>query len=250
MPPWDAAEVASLAGAAPTADQIRAIEQETATYRRIIAEGGRLATGTDAPLTPVGLHLHLVLRALHRYGGLTVAQTLRTATSVPAELFGAGDDLGAVTEGRIADLVAVGGDPFTDFEALVRTEWAMRDGILYRSADGGRVRGAACPARCHDPGGDSDRCRDRRDGRDRSGARRLADRQQAVAARAVLRGASAGVAGRLPARFVARGRVADHGQTGRISRCLPPLHSGASPLMSTLLMRSGKQFSSHPLRVN
>jgi Tol biopolymer transport system component len=135
MPPWDAAEVASLAGAAPTADQIRAIEQESATYRRIVAEGGRLAMGTDAPLTPVGLHLHLGLRALHRYGGLTVAQTLRTATSVPAELFGAGDDLGAVTEGRIADLVAVDGDPFSDFEALVRTDWAMRDGILFRSAE-------------------------------------------------------------------------------------------------------------------
>lgn len=67
--------------------------QEMAFYRRLLVEGGTLALGTDAPLTPLGLHLRLGLRAL-RSSGLPAAQVRRTATAVPARLFGVGDDLG------------------------------------------------------------------------------------------------------------------------------------------------------------
>jgi Tol biopolymer transport system component len=135
MPPWDTALVERLAAAPPTADQTRSLRAELAVYRRVLADGGTLALGTDAPLVPVGLSLHLGLRALHDHGGLSPAEALRTATTVPARLFGVADDLGTVEPGRLADLTAIDGDPFEDFADLVRTAWVMRDGVVHRPRD-------------------------------------------------------------------------------------------------------------------
>ncbi|MFE3138207.1 amidohydrolase family protein [Streptomyces scopuliridis] len=135
MAPWDAALVKSAARTPPTADQTLALTREMAVYRRILADDGTLALGTDAPLTPTGLGLHLGLRALHRTGGLTPAEALRTATVIPARLFGAGDDLGTLEPGRLADLTVIDGNPFQDFDDLVRTAWVMRDGVMYHRDD-------------------------------------------------------------------------------------------------------------------
>ncbi|WUX12088.1 amidohydrolase family protein [Streptomyces sp. NBC_01439] len=129
MPPWDVAAVRAGAAGPPSAEQSAALEREVGVYRRVIEGGGRLALGTDAPLTPVGLHLHLALRALHRYG-LTPAQALTTVTSAPARMFGVEDRLGTVAPGRIADLTLVDGDPFADFDDLVRVRATVRGGIL------------------------------------------------------------------------------------------------------------------------
>ncbi|MEU6390594.1 amidohydrolase family protein [Streptomyces sp. NPDC046939] len=134
MPPWDTAVVDQLAAAPPTQAQLATLRRETDVYRRILADGGLVALGTDQPLVPVGLHLHLALRALHR-GGLTPAEALRTATVLPARVFGADADLGTVEEGKLADLTFVDGDPFTDFDDLVRTVSVLRGGFLFHQAD-------------------------------------------------------------------------------------------------------------------
>ncbi|MBT2482443.1 amidohydrolase family protein [Streptomyces sp. ISL-94] len=133
MPPWDVAAVRAAAAQAPTPEQSAALEREVATYRAVLAGGGRVALGTDAPLTPVGLHLHLSLRALHRYG-LTPAEALTTATRTPARVFGVADQLGTVEPGRIADLTLVDGDPFADFADLIRVRATLRGGTLQERA--------------------------------------------------------------------------------------------------------------------
>ncbi|MET9912781.1 amidohydrolase family protein [Streptomyces sp. NPDC006476] len=134
MPPWDSATVKQSAGVAPTAAQLATLRTETDVYRRILAAGGLVALGTDQPLVPVGLSLHLGLRALHR-GGLSPAQALRTATVLPARLFGLDRDLGTVEEGRLADLTVVDGDPFTDFDTLVHTVAVLRGGVPYTTEE-------------------------------------------------------------------------------------------------------------------
>ncbi|MEV0224917.1 amidohydrolase family protein [Streptomyces sp. NPDC050704] len=134
MPPWDAAAVRQSAGVPPTAAQLATLRTETDIYRRILAAGGLVALGTDQPLVPVGLSLHLGLRALHR-GGLSPAAALRTATVLPARLFGVDDHLGTVEPGRLADLTVVDGDPFTDFDTLVRTVSVLRGGVPYTTDD-------------------------------------------------------------------------------------------------------------------
>jgi hypothetical protein len=134
MPPWDTALVRQQAGLPPTSAQLVTLDRELAVYRRILAEGGLVALGTDQPLVPVGLHLHLALRALHR-GGLSPAETLRTATLLPARVFGADVDLGTLEEGKLADLTVVDGDPFTDFDTLIRTVVVLRGGVPFEQAD-------------------------------------------------------------------------------------------------------------------
>jgi len=134
MPPWDSAAVRQSAGVPPTAAQLATLATETDVYRRILAAGGTVALGTDQPLVPVGLSLHLGLRALHR-GGLSPAQALRTATVLPARLFGLDRDLGTVEEGRLGDLTVVDGDPFTDFDDLVRTVAVLRGGVPYSTQE-------------------------------------------------------------------------------------------------------------------
>ncbi|WP_019545352.1 amidohydrolase family protein [Streptomyces sulphureus] len=120
MPPWDALAVREGAGKAPTEAELATLDRECAVYRRVLDAGGLVALGTDQPLVPVGLHLHLALRALHR-SGLSTAAVLRLATSVPARVFGAGRVLGTVERGKFGDLALIDGDPFEDFDALVRT---------------------------------------------------------------------------------------------------------------------------------
>ncbi|KPI05281.1 WD40-like beta Propeller containing protein [Actinobacteria bacterium OK074] len=134
MPPWDTATVLAAARTAPTETQLRVLAREITNYREIVTAGGTLALGTDAPLTPVGLHLHLGLRALRRYG-FSTAEALRSVTVEPARVFGVADDLGTVEPGRLADLTVVDGDPFTDFTTLVRTPMVLRGGILHRQED-------------------------------------------------------------------------------------------------------------------
>ncbi|MFD5484119.1 amidohydrolase family protein [Streptomyces virginiae] len=131
MPPWDVEAVRAAAATAPSAEQSAVLEREVGVYRRVVEGGGRLALGTDAPLTPVGLHLHLALRALHRYG-MSPAQALTTVTRTPARVFGVADRLGTVEPGRIADLTLVDGDPFADFADLVRVRAVLRGGVLHR----------------------------------------------------------------------------------------------------------------------
>ncbi|MEU1819899.1 amidohydrolase family protein [Streptomyces roseifaciens] len=133
MPPWDVEVVRRTAAARPTADQLATLEREIGVYRRVLAGGGAVALGTDAPLVPVGLALHMGLRALHRYG-LSAAQALRTATVLPARVFGADRDLGTLEPGKLADVTVVDGDPFADFDALVRTASVLRGGVPYEQA--------------------------------------------------------------------------------------------------------------------
>ncbi|MFF4502757.1 amidohydrolase family protein [Streptomyces sp. NPDC001401] len=134
MPPWDTAAVRQSAGVPPTPAQLATLRTETDIYRGILAAGGLVALGTDQPLVPVGLSLHLGLRALHR-GGLSPAQALRTATVLPARLFGVDGDLGTVEKGRLADLTVIDGDPFTDFATLVRTVSVLRGGVPYTTEE-------------------------------------------------------------------------------------------------------------------
>ncbi|MFB6937020.1 amidohydrolase family protein [Streptomyces chartreusis] len=134
MPPWDTALVREQAGQPPTAAQLATLGREMDVYRGILAGGGLIALGTDQPLVPVGLHLHLALRALHR-AGLSPAEALRTATLLPARVFGADADLGTLQEGKLADLTVVDGDPFTDFATLIRTAAVLRGGVLFEQSD-------------------------------------------------------------------------------------------------------------------
>ncbi len=64
--------------------------------------------------------------------GLTPLAALQAATVRAAELLGLGDRLGAVEPGKLADLVAVDGDPQADIQAMAKVVFVMKGGEVVR----------------------------------------------------------------------------------------------------------------------
>ena len=63
--------------------------------------------------------------------GMTPAQALASATTIPAALLGHDKDLGAIAPGYFADIVAVEGDPLADIDVVVnRVRWVMKGGTV------------------------------------------------------------------------------------------------------------------------
>lgn len=65
-----------------------------------------------------------------RYG-MTPIQAIRTATTTAAKLLGKDKDVGTVAAGKLADLVAVEGDPLADPAVLTKARWVMKGGVTY-----------------------------------------------------------------------------------------------------------------------
>jgi imidazolonepropionase-like amidohydrolase len=67
--------------------------------------------------------------ALYARYGMTPIQSIRTATTNAARLLGRDQDVGTIAPGKLADLVAVDGDPLADPTALTRAKWVMKGGV-------------------------------------------------------------------------------------------------------------------------
>jgi imidazolonepropionase-like amidohydrolase len=68
--------------------------------------------------------------------GISTLRALRAATSVAAELLQL-DDLGVIAEGKIADLIAMPGDPFTDIDVTGQVDFVMKNGVVYKDSTQG-----------------------------------------------------------------------------------------------------------------
>lgn len=97
---------------------------------KIFHAGGKIVVGTDSPFTPIGINTHNEL-VQEVKAGLTPFEALRSATAVPAELLGEGQDLGTVEPGKIADLVFVEGNPLEDIRDASKVRKVMKTGKLY-----------------------------------------------------------------------------------------------------------------------
>ena len=57
---------------------------------------------------------------------------IRAATIEAARLIGMEKDLGTVEAGKIADLVAVPGNPLTDIAQMTRVRFVMKSGVVHK----------------------------------------------------------------------------------------------------------------------
>ncbi len=64
--------------------------------------------------------------------GMPVMDAIRSATIVPAKYLEVDDRLGSVEAGKIADLVAVPGDPLADVHVLEHVSFVMKEGVIYK----------------------------------------------------------------------------------------------------------------------
>src|SRR4029079_13281273 len=89
----------------------------------------KIAMGSDAVYSMFGQNT----RELGWMGkaGMTPAQALATAATMPAAILGHALDLGAIAPGYFADLVAVDGNPLTDISvAIDKVRWVMKAGVV------------------------------------------------------------------------------------------------------------------------
>ncbi len=104
-------------------------EKILASQRLLAASKVKVAYGTDCGMFPFS-HGILEFQAMVK-AGLSPIRALKAATSVAAELLGR-DDLGVLAPGKLADIVAMSGDPTADIRATARVDFVMKDGIVYR----------------------------------------------------------------------------------------------------------------------
>jgi imidazolonepropionase-like amidohydrolase len=74
-----------------------------------------------------------------RYG-MTPMEAIKSATSVAARLLGQELQLGTLEAGKLADIVAVRGDPLSDITELERVTFVMKGGVVYKGGDATTVR--------------------------------------------------------------------------------------------------------------
>ena len=101
------------------------------TFRRAMKAGVKIAFGTDAGGFDWKVNPAKEFSSMVKFG-MTPAQAIRSATSMAAELLAVKDSLGTIEPGKLADIVAVPGDPLSDISAMEKVDFVMKGGAVQR----------------------------------------------------------------------------------------------------------------------
>jgi imidazolonepropionase-like amidohydrolase len=101
------------------------------SHRKAIAGGVRIAFGTDAAVFPHGENAKEFSSYVRL--GMTPLAALRSATVNAADLLGK-TDRGVIAPGKLADLVAVEGNPLENISVTERVQFVMLGGRVVREA--------------------------------------------------------------------------------------------------------------------
>jgi imidazolonepropionase-like amidohydrolase len=98
--------------------------------RRMHAAGVKIAFGTDTGVSAHGDNAQEF--ALMVGAGMTPLQTIQAATVNAADHFSLTAEIGSIAPGKIADIIAVGGDPLTNVRELESVDFVMGRGRVYK----------------------------------------------------------------------------------------------------------------------
>ena len=110
---------------------VKMIQIHEETFRRAMKAGVKIAFGTDAGGFDWKINPAKEFSSMVKFG-MTPAQAIRAATVTAAELLGMRDSLGTVEAGKLADIVAVPGDPLGDVTVMEKVEFVMKGGVVWR----------------------------------------------------------------------------------------------------------------------
>ena len=97
------------------------------SFQRAVKAGVKIGFGTDAGVVPQGQNAHEFATRVRL--GQSPIEALRGATLYAAQVLGL-DDRGIIQAGRLADLVAVPGNPLADITVTERVSWVMKGGAV------------------------------------------------------------------------------------------------------------------------
>lgn len=100
-------------------------------FRDALRIGVKISFGTDAAVFPHGQNAKEF--ALMTGLGMKPIDALLSATSVDADLLGVANKLGTLEKGKLADVIAMPGDPTKDMTATERVFFVMKDGKIVKN---------------------------------------------------------------------------------------------------------------------
>jgi len=107
-------------------------EAQRLVFEKALEKGITLLYGTDAAVLPHHMGGWQFATMVER--GMRPMDAIRSATSVAAEHMGLSADIGALAPGKVADLVAVRGNPLADTEILRDVTVVMQAGVIVKAA--------------------------------------------------------------------------------------------------------------------
>ncbi len=97
-----------------------------------VRNGVPIALGTDAGVGPHGANGH-EFSLMVEWAGMTPMQAIVAGTMNGAKLLGWDNRIGSLAAGKLADIVAVPGDPLRDIHVMEKASFVMKNGFVYKS---------------------------------------------------------------------------------------------------------------------
>jgi imidazolonepropionase-like amidohydrolase len=108
------------------------------TFQRALAKGIKIGLGTDAAVYPHGRNAEEFHEMVDL--GMKPIDALKAGTSADANLLGLADKIGTLEAGKLADVVAVPGDPLQNIRQTEHVFFVMKEGVIYRNDRGSSPR--------------------------------------------------------------------------------------------------------------
>jgi imidazolonepropionase-like amidohydrolase len=128
------ADSAKIPGYYPAVIVPKAIETGSkiqSTFAKAYKAGVKVAFGTDAGVFAHGKNWKEFVYMTE--AGMPILEAIKSATVNASELLGVIDQLGSLDIGKLADIIAVDGDPVKDIQSMGRVKFVMKNGVVYKN---------------------------------------------------------------------------------------------------------------------
>src|ERR1700730_16737402 len=105
------------------------------TFQKALAKNIKIGLGTDAAVYPHGRNAEEFHQMVDL--GMKPVDALKAGTSSDAELLGLADEIGTLDPGKLADIVAVPGDPTQNIRQAEKVFFVMKEGVIFRNDPAG-----------------------------------------------------------------------------------------------------------------
>jgi len=103
---------------------------QLANFRKAVNAGVKIGFGTDIGVCRFGTNAREF--GLMVENGMTPMHAIQAATTADADLLGVSAKLGSITKGKLADIIAVRGDPLQNVRLLEDVRFVMKEGRIYK----------------------------------------------------------------------------------------------------------------------
>jgi len=101
------------------------------TFAKAYANGVTIAFGTDSGVSPHGKNAREFVYMVE--SGMPEMEAIQSSTVTASRLIGMEAELGSISQGKLADIVAVNGNPLEDISLLGEVSFVMKDGKVYKN---------------------------------------------------------------------------------------------------------------------